>query len=93
MLLIVGITIMTSLFAGVHLPIEVSAQSNQSEVNNGTNGNVEGTDGCDPSYPDVCIAPPPPDLNCDDVPNDDIRVVGDDPHGLDGDSDGIGCES
>jgi hypothetical protein len=19
---------------------------------------------CDPSYPDVCVAPPPPDLNC-----------------------------
>jgi PKD repeat protein len=21
---------------------------------------------CDPSYPDVCIPPPPPNLNCDD---------------------------
>ena len=22
---------------------------------------------CDPSYPDLCIPPPPPDLGCDDV--------------------------
>lgn len=48
---------------------------------------------CDPSYPDVCIAPPPPDLNCDDVPYNDIRVVGDDPHGFDREGDGIGCET
>jgi hypothetical protein len=27
---------------------------------------------CDPSYPEVCIAPPPPDLNCDDVPHTNI---------------------
>lgn len=48
---------------------------------------------CDPSYPDVCIASPPPDLNCDDVPYKNIKVEGDDPHGFDGDGDGIGCES
>jgi hypothetical protein len=22
---------------------------------------------CDSSYPDMCIRPPPPDLNCDDI--------------------------
>jgi hypothetical protein len=50
--------------------------------------------GCDPSYPDVCIPPPPPDLNCDDVTYNNIRVVGNDPHGLDGyDNDGKGCET
>ena len=48
---------------------------------------------CDPSYPDVCIAPPPPNLNCDDVPYDDIRVGGGDPHGFDREGDGIRCES
>jgi micrococcal nuclease len=46
-----------------------------------------------PSYPDVCIAPPPPNLNCDDVPYNDIKVEGDDPHGFDREGDGIGCES
>lgn len=48
---------------------------------------------CDPSYPDVCIAPPPPNLNCDDVPYSNIKVEGDDPHGFDREGDGIGCES
>ena len=48
---------------------------------------------CDPSYPDVCIPPYPPDLNCGDIPYKNFKVVGSDPHGFDGDNDGIGCES
>ena len=48
---------------------------------------------CDPSYPDVCIASLPPDLNCGDVPDNDIRVAGADPHGFDSEGDGFGCES
>ena len=48
---------------------------------------------CDPSYPGVCIAPYPPDLNCGDIPYKNFIVVGSDPHGFDGDGDGIGCES
>ena len=48
---------------------------------------------CDSSYPDVCIPPPPPDLDCGDVPYRRFRVVGSDSHGFDGDDDGIGCES
>mgnify|MGYP001037016254 CR=1 FL=1 len=48
---------------------------------------------CDPSYPNVCIPSPPPDLNCDDIYYTDFIVVGDDPHGFDGDNDGIGCET
>jgi hypothetical protein len=47
---------------------------------------------CDPSYPDVCIPSPPPDLDCADVPYRDFRVVGADPHHFDGDRDGRGCE-
>ncbi len=47
---------------------------------------------CDPSYPDFCIPPNSPDLDCADMPRRQFRVVGDDPHGLDRDSDGIGCE-
>lgn len=47
---------------------------------------------CDPSYPDICIASPPPDLDCGDVPYNDIKVVGNDPHGFDREGDGIGCE-
>lgn len=47
---------------------------------------------CDPSYPTVCIPPPPPDLDCPDIPYRRFAVVGSDPHRFDGDNDGIGCE-
>ena len=52
-----------------------------------------GRSGCDPSYPTVCIPPPPPDLDCADIPYKNFKVVGADPHHFDGDRDGIGCES
>jgi hypothetical protein len=49
---------------------------------------------CHPSYPDFCIPPPPPNLNCDDISERRFTVLSPDPHGLDGnDNDGIGCES
>jgi micrococcal nuclease len=51
-----------------------------------------GRSGCDPSYPTVCIPPPPPDLDCAEVPYSNFTVRGDDPHGFDGDGDGVGCE-
>jgi len=54
---------------------------------------VESENNCDSSYPDVCIPPWPPDLNCGDVRYVNFRVLPDDPHGFDGDKDGIGCES
>ena len=58
-----------------------------------TGGTAEvGDNSCHPSYPDVCIPPPPPNLNCDDVSASNFEVVGSDPHGFDGDNDGIGCE-
>ncbi len=47
---------------------------------------------CDPSYPDVCIPSPPPDLDCADIPYRRFRVLPPDPHRFDGDKDGIGCE-
>jgi hypothetical protein len=48
---------------------------------------------CDSSYPDVCIPPPPPDLDCPDIPYRNFRVLPPDPHRFDGDNDGIGCET
>lgn len=49
---------------------------------------------CAPSYPDVCIPAPPPDLDCADVPYRSFRVLPPDPHRFDGwDDDGLGCES
>jgi micrococcal nuclease len=47
---------------------------------------------CDPSYPTVCIPPPPPDLDCADVPYTNFKVLPPDPHHFDGDHDGLGCE-
>jgi micrococcal nuclease len=46
---------------------------------------------CDPCYPDVCIPPVSYDLDCPEVPFCQFRVTCD-PHGFDGDHDGIGCE-
>jgi micrococcal nuclease len=48
---------------------------------------------CDPAYPDFCIPPPPPDLDCGDIPQKNFRVLSPDPHRFDRDNDGIGCES
>ncbi len=49
--------------------------------------------GCDPSYPDVCLPPAPPDLDCDDITERRFRVLPPDPHRFDGsDDDGLGCE-
>jgi micrococcal nuclease len=48
---------------------------------------------CDASYPDFCIPPPPPDLDCGDIGYTDFTVYEPDPHRFDGDNDGVGCES
>jgi hypothetical protein len=48
---------------------------------------------CDPSYPTVCIPSPPPDLDCGQISFRRFKVLSPDPHGFDGDHDGIGCES
>ena len=54
---------------------------------------------CHPSYPDFCIAPPPPDLDCPHIPasRKPFRVRHDvanpDPHRFDRDRDGRACET
>ena len=48
---------------------------------------------CDLSYPTVCIPPYPPDLDCGSIPYTGFLVLPPDPHGFDGDFDGIGCET
>ncbi len=51
---------------------------------------------CSPMYPTVCIPPPPPDLDCADIPYKNFEVLqgipNADPHNLDGNKDGIGCQ-
>lgn len=46
---------------------------------------------CHPSYPTVCL-PYPPDLDCPQISARRFPVLPPDPHRLDGDNDGIGCE-
>lgn len=48
--------------------------------------------GCSEYYPSACIAPPPPDLDCSDIPYRNFTVLQPDPHRFDRDKDGIGCE-
>lgn len=48
---------------------------------------------CSAAYPNVCIPPPPPDLDCGDILYRRFMVLTPDPHNFDRDGDGIGCES
>jgi hypothetical protein len=46
---------------------------------------------CNPNYA-PCVPNSPIDLDCSDI-GFPVQVIGSDPYGLDGDGDGIGCES
>lgn len=50
------------------------------------------TESCDPSYPDFCISAYSADLDCNQIPHYNFRVLQPDRHGFDQDHDGIGCE-
>jgi micrococcal nuclease len=71
------------------------ATSEEKEEEEGDDNDGGGDDdrGCDLSYPEDCIPSPPPDLDCGDngVPNN-VKVLPPDPHRLDGNKDGVGCE-
>ena len=72
---------------------EQTTPSSEVEEEEEEEASQTGQSECSPSYPDTCIPPPPPNLNCDDVDDTNFEVVGSDPHGFDGDNDGVGCES
>jgi micrococcal nuclease len=75
-------------FASTEWAIKHGCKSNDSQLS------IEVTESdCDPSYPDVCIPSPPPDLDCSDIEYRDFEVIQPDPHRFDGNYDGIGCES
>ena len=48
---------------------------------------------CDEAYPDVCIPPRPPDLDCADIDFRGFAVNAPDPHNFDSDGNGLGCEN
>ena len=64
----------------------------ESDDDDDDGNNGDGRD-CDLSYPDVCIRPFPPDLDCPEVPHRNFKVLPPDPHDFDREGDGIGCES
>ena len=47
---------------------------------------------CSPSYPTLCLQSQSQDLDCHDINAFNFLVLEPDPHRLDGDGDGIGCE-
>lgn len=50
---------------------------------------------CDPNYAGGCVPAYPPDLDCADIRRlgiAPVRVIGSDPHRLDGNRNGLGCE-
>ena len=47
---------------------------------------------CSPSYPTLCLQSQSQDLDCHDINAFNFLVLEPDPHSLDGDGDGIGCE-
>jgi micrococcal nuclease len=53
----------------------------------------ETSNNCDFAYSGVCIPSPPPDLDCKDIPHKNFNVKSPDPHQLDRDADGRGCET
>lgn len=50
------------------------------------------TEGCDSSYPEICITTYSAKLICADIPFRNFTVLLPDPHGFDTDGDGLGCE-
>jgi hypothetical protein len=64
--------------------VDVSQTQNSSDVNS--------PEGCDSSYPDICISITSAKLSCFDIPYKNFKVLLPDRHEFDSDGDGIGCE-
>jgi len=67
--------------------------SEQRSENNEPKDSIKSEVSCSQYYPDVCISPYPPDLDCGDIHHKRFKVLQPDPHRFDGDKDGIGCEA
>lgn len=71
---------------GTRLQIMANASQQDSESKSNS------MEGCDSSYPDICITTYSDKLICADIPFRNFTVLLPDPHGFDSDGDGIGCE-
>ncbi|MGH8982522.1 MAG: thermonuclease family protein [Acidimicrobiia bacterium] len=70
-----------------------SCDAESSESTGAATGAQASSGKCDPNYGGACIPPYPPDLDCGEISATNFRSTGSDPHGFDGDGDGIACES
>ena len=94
---VVGLPAVPPLPGDAHLAVSVSAdERDPTAADERATAAVDVTGTCDPSYPSVCIPPPPPQLTCDDIFFVNFTVIytvaNPDPHGFDADHDGVGCE-
>ncbi len=74
---------------------EVNQSQSQNEGNVSQTQNssdVNSPEGCDSSYPDICINITSAKLSCFDIPYKNFKVLLPDRHEFDSDGDGIGCE-
>jgi micrococcal nuclease len=78
--------------AGQQTEVDPAQERSESPPEQGAIADPASAFGCEPSYPDVCIPPSPPDLDCGDVDHRRFTVYSPDPHRFDGDFDGLGCE-
>ena len=79
-----------TIYAGTYQVLGGVITHGHLDVISQTGGNPAGD--CDPAYPDFCIPPPPPDLDCPDIGVHNFTARPPDPHHFDADHDRIGCE-
>jgi polyhydroxyalkanoate synthesis regulator phasin len=72
---------------------QITVNTNQTSTSDSdSSSNSVSSEGCDPSYPEICITTYSAELICADIPFRNFKVLLPDPHGFDSDADGIGCE-
>ena len=73
--------------------VNQSQSQNEGDVSQTRNSSdVNSPEGCDSSYPDICISITSAKLSCFDIPYKNFKVLLPDRHEFDSDGDGIGCE-
>ena len=70
----------------------VSEAEEDSGQTQSSQSNSSSQEGCDSSYPEICITTYSAKLSCGDIPFRNFKVLLPDAHGFDSDGDGIGCE-
>jgi hypothetical protein len=79
--------------ASQQLEVNQSQSQNEGNVSQTHNSSdVNSPEGCDSSYPDICISITSTKLSCFDIPYKNFKVLLPDRHEFDSDGDGIGCE-